>query len=406
MAATILFLPDLDEGHIFPTIGLAQRLEDHGYEVIYLTIEDNKAYLDEYGFESEVVFREIYPYGWRFSTSYGGEVNDSIACLHLLPLLQGELDEIIQRRCPDLLIISFFLPVEALLLHYKYRLPQIMITSFLREPFKSPFNNCLETVMKIAASSPGVLDEMITGLLSTGVEANSLQELAAPLQQIPELITCPEILDFPGMEFPGNVFHIEPSVRQVTLSRQRLRVPAGKKIILASFGSQVSMYRQMNELFIARMLEVMKLPEAEEWHLFLGIGREADPAQCAAGVTDNVTILNWLPMPELLEHSALALIHGGLGAIKECISFRVPMVIFPITAEQVLNSERIIFHRLGASGRIDMLKAPEIAHLMTDILMNEDIREQLDSMSREFRRREEAGAGVEIITRLINNSIA
>jgi len=52
----------------------------------------------------------------------------------------------------------------------------------------------------------------------------------------------------------------------------------------------------------------------------------------------------------LLSGASLAVLHGGLGGIKESILAGVPMLLVPFVFDQRPNAERIAFHGLGGHG--------------------------------------------------------
>ncbi|KAI9062595.1 glycosyltransferase family 1 protein [Trametes sanguinea] len=54
----------------------------------------------------------------------------------------------------------------------------------------------------------------------------------------------------------------------------------------------------------------------------------------------NVFLGNWLPQQAILDHPALGwcLTHGGHNTVLECIHFKVPMILWPITVDQSTNA--------------------------------------------------------------------
>ena len=60
----VLFFPDFEAGHVYPTFKMAQNLKKQGYRVAYIGIADVMKRVDKEGFENYVVFDEFYPEGY------------------------------------------------------------------------------------------------------------------------------------------------------------------------------------------------------------------------------------------------------------------------------------------------------------------------------------------------------
>lgn len=62
----------------------------------------------------------------------------------------------------------------------------------------------------------------------------------------------------------------------------------------------------------------------------------------------NVHLHDWLPQAAALKYADVAVIAGGLGTVKECISAGVPMlVIAPSHADKPGNAARVEYHNIG-----------------------------------------------------------
>lgn len=405
--ANIAIISDLDEGHLFPSFGLSGILRQEGHEVFYLTTPDNLPYLDEHGFQGEAIFREQYPAGYKKKQKTNEQSDHSPEWEHLYLLAEGELDEIIHRRNPDLLVISYFLPIETLLLHYKYGIPQVIYTTFLREPFKTPFNNCIETILRLSSTEPRLAERLIAWFEKNEIAFSSLLELAEPLKQMSEIVTCPRELDFPDLEFERTVSHIGPPLRHPGDKTDSLTIPTDKTILYGSFGSQTSfILREKASQFIGKLLEVMRSPAAEGWHLFLCVGDIIDAGDYARLAGSNVTMMKWVPQIEILKHASLTLTHGGLGTIRECIHFEVPMIIFPVINDAFANGDRVEFHRLGKTRDLDATSAPAIAALIAETLADLQIRENIRIMKRKFIQNGVDIASSAMVRQIIGNSLA
>ncbi|XP_070491429.1 UDP-glucosyltransferase 2-like [Chironomus tepperi] len=66
-------------------------------------------------------------------------------------------------------------------------------------------------------------------------------------------------------------------------------------------------------------------------------------------VPDNVKIVSWLPLADVLAHPNVKLLifHGGIFTLYEAIDRLVPMIIFPLTYDQPVNARMAIDKGIG-----------------------------------------------------------
>jgi MGT family glycosyltransferase len=88
---------------------------------------------------------------------------------------------------------------------------------------------------------------------------------------------------------------------------------------------------------------------------------------------ENVMVRGWVPQLAVLAKSRLMITHGGLGSIKECVQFRVPMVVFPVEFDQPGNAARVVFHRLGLRGDMRRATPEAIRELLDHAMTNRNV---------------------------------
>lgn len=162
--------------------------------------------------------------------------------------------------------------------------------------------------------------------------------------KLPILVMLPAALNLPVAPYPGQQF-IGPMVLRDRPDRPfdpaiLKRFAAGKRRVMMAFGTLV---RPGGPLIDAVLQAARDNPD---WQL-LGLLRDA------ADVTDlppNVTLVPWAPQREVLEHTDIAIIHGGAASVLECIETEVPMIVYPKATDQCGNAARVVFHGLGRQG--------------------------------------------------------
>lgn len=404
--AKIAFFPDLEEGHLFPTFGLARSLADRGHDVHYIGIIQNREPVLKFGFSYHVIFEEQYPeeYIKNLKANFREGPDYDIIMDHI-PLLIDDslvLDDIMDKIQPDILISTHFIPLETLIFHYRYNIPQVILNPIISEPADSLVTGCANQYMRLPSQI--ALEVMNFCNKKKGRVFERIPDMFAPLLEIPELILCPREVVLPQWEYSGNVHFIEPSIRKDALldgsSTLSLDIPEGKQVIYSSLGSQAFRFKTSAKRFYSTMLEVMRANEDKDWHVVLAIDSKFQIEDFGV-IPGNVTMLNWAPQIEVLKISSLAITHGGLGTIKECIFFGVPMIVIPLGRDQFDNAKHIRHHKLGIEIDMDNLTANELETDIHHLLTGSTIQKSVGKMKALFREKEEAQIGAKFIEGLI-----
>ena len=300
--------------------------------------------------------------------------------IHIHSLLEDKttLDDIIAKIKPDVLITSVFILLETLIFHYRYRIPQVVLSPMIRHTG----TDMASSVVSIYFGLPA---ELAFALMTFFNKANGkpfekLPDIITPMAHMPELTLCPEEFLMPKDQFPENVFFIEASIRKDALSAapsgQLPAIPDGKKIIFASLGSQAFRFKAEGKGFYQKMLEVMRGNLDKDWYAVLAVGSEF-PVEEFGEIPANVAMLTWAPQIEVLNIASLAITHGGLGTVKECIFFGVPMIALPLGRDQFRNAEHIRHHKLGLELDVKNFTADELGNAITHVLTDESIEENI-----------------------------
>jgi len=403
----IAFLMDFEEGHLFPSFGLARALKGLGHTICYIGILDNEELITSQGFDFFPVFRELYPKGFmesnRLLTANRGFEKATSSKRHIIDSMDKAIASFLIEKTPSLLIVSCFLQVEALILFYKFNITPVIFTTFLKEAGTDLASRCIEEIMEMEGDEILLL---IDFLKEQGTEINSLAELVSPMNGFPELVACPAELEIDRPASRQNVHYLGPSIDRIespaSLSSLQ-EMDAGKPLIFASMGSQTAAYGEVSNRVFRALLNVMKRPDMHSLHLALSTGGSEDKGNLPP-VPPNVTIARWLPQVEVLKVASLAIIHGGLGTVKECIYHGVPMVVLPVTRDQPSNAKRVEYHRLGAFIPLDRLTEDNLHSAMLAVLQSDDIRQSVVRMKRVFRQREISDDGTAVINELLTRA--
>ena len=435
--ATIAITTLPEEGHLIPSFKLARTLQAQGHRVYYIGLIDFERHVTEQGLEFVPFLTEPFPAGTRQQQNvtlatkkglaYIKEASQTRFYQEMCRLAQPDNDELARLfagRWPQLWIVDTFLAPLALAA-YRLQIPTMQLGVNFNLPQGANYPPVVTDI--IPDSTPasrskvktawGIsrLTRKITGALigfnfdkalkqvaaacgypTEDVQAAAMYPRLRPSAALPELVLCPQIFDFPrtGADLEG-LHYIEASV---DLQRKANdfpweRIDAAKTLVFCTLGSQSHIYAHSRRLFQAAIDAVAQRPD---WQLVMAVGRQIDPASFER-VPANAVIVPWAPHAEMLQRAAVMINQGGLGTIKECIFFGVPMLVFPITRDQPGLAARVVYHEIGLRGSMRKATSDDLLEMLTLVLADTSFSERVAAMSDVFHSAEEAGAGLALI---------
>jgi zeaxanthin glucosyltransferase len=402
--ALIVFFMDLEEGHIIPTFWLADSLKKRGHEILYLSIPDNEKIVRQQGFGFYPVLEDIYPLG--FAQIYKNRNTPGYQDVyqkrnHMPGIIGGSFTGFFKKFTPGLVIVSSFLPVESLLIYYRFKIRPVLFNPMIRPPDLSMVEQCTNAVLSLPADMLSTLNDFIDEL---GTKFTSLGEFIRPVGTFCELIACSREFDIRDRTLKDNIHYIGPSIRNEEGLENKFyieQIQKGKKIIYASLGSQSVIYGDVCDLFFSRMVNVMKHEDMRDFHLILSTGPYFDMEKLE-GIPENVTVSAWFPQIDVLKIASLVITHGGLGTVKESIYFGVPMIVLPLTRrDQPYNANLVEQHKLGIRGKMENIEEETMISHIKYVINSKDISDSMDNMKRIFREAGDSQHGAYIIERLL-----
>ena len=429
-----------EEGHLFPSFKLARLLCSRGHEVVYVGLADFAPLVQAQGFAFVPILTDEFPIGTRpaqverLKTARGiaylreyGQIRFFNAVGRLGCDDDGEIAALLEQHQPDLFIIDAFMSPLALRVHAA-GVPVVMLSININMPPAENYPSTMSAFVPqatarsrrtIAASwrSGSLLVNTASRLLGFNyvgdlkravakwqldpaiIIQNTLLPKLKACETMPELILCPREFDFPrpvGGD-PG-VHYVEPLVDTERVSGEFpwQALDPSKKLVFCTLGSQSHMYPKALPFFQA-VIDAMRA--APDCQLVLAIGRSLDPAGFTE-VPTNAVIVQWVPHTEMLRRAALMIQHGGLGTVKECIFFDVPMLVYPVSRDQPGYAARVVYHGLGILGDIKRFDSNSIgAHIRT-LLADPRYKTNVTAMGTHFRAAEQELRGLAIIEAL------
>ena len=151
---------------------------------------------------------------------------------------------------------------------------------------------------------------------------------------------------------------------------------AGRPLVYASLGT----FWSADKDFLRRIIAVFE--RRQDWDLVLGLGGTLEP-EALGSAPDNVLLLPYAPQLEILKSADLAITHGGIGTINECLLHRVPMVVYSTGfVDQHGCAARVAHHGVGVVGDKDADEVETIEKKISQALEDPELRQRVEAMGR------------------------
>jgi MGT family glycosyltransferase len=230
-----------------------------------------------------------------------------------------------------------------------------------------------------------------------------MDDIAARLLAFREVILCPVDLEVAAErhDHEPDVHYAEASVDLERKSERAFPwdlLDPKRKLLYVSLGSQTyrsdrdritAFLRATGEAFVGR----------EDWQVVIATGGLLRAEELAA--PSGILVFGWAPQLDLLRQARVAVTHGGLGTVKECIFFGVPMVVFPLSHDQPDNARRVVHHGLGTRGDLGAF-SPETIYSLVLSADHPAVHANVERMQRRFLEVEESGSACRLIEEVLS----
>ena len=200
--ADVIILTDFEEGHIFPTFKMAKNLVENGVSVCYVGVRNIMNYVENQGFEYEIILEDMFPQEGKGSSNSMAEAQ-VLSQQFYQGLMDGVLDTLFDKLKPKVLLTSYFIKLEALILAYKYDIPQIVYHLMLppyveAKPLSFPAlvkEICVKSFAELSGETPNKIIEFI---LKHRPSIKNLSDITAPFDEMGHFVLCPQALRIRG----------------------------------------------------------------------------------------------------------------------------------------------------------------------------------------------------------------
>jgi UDP:flavonoid glycosyltransferase YjiC (YdhE family) len=418
-----LFIPASIRSHIVPTLYVAELLASE-YDVFYAVTDPVLAAI-----VSENGFTPVLNSAWRvaigmeprFLASQGRGTGfwPVIQAVHANELYwqrKRELDELLDRVKPAVVIIDIFSSTDFLVLYHHratvqllfcnpmpstYRIGNLPIVSEANWSSTSPPTNTLPTFnWRNALRNPGaelyqaaMRYQVVRLAQLVGLRAEH-ELVDTPFTRlftnVPELILAPLEFELSSKVRKPHQHYLGLCIRETRtdteldeeFERQWAKLlerqQTGQRLIYCSFGTFYTGSNKALLNFITNLLgAISAVPDVQ---LICSVnGLVVETLQTTYAALPNVHFFRRVPQLVVLKSTAVHITHGGLGSIKESIRYGVPMLVYPLDLhyDQPGNSLKIEYHGLGLRGDFNWERAATLKEKLIRLLNDATFQDNL-----------------------------
>jgi MGT family glycosyltransferase len=234
-----------------------------------------------------------------------------------------------------------------------------------------------------------------------------MRDIVLPLDKMPHITLCPSVFNLQPISLRALDTYIGPCIRRHAIDADAVsyREKAGnRKLIYACMGSQINVYPQKVRQFFKAVIDCMSKPEMNSFYLVLSAGG-SNLIQDNPSLPPNMDVVKWVSQISLLQVADLAVIHGGLGSVKECIYQGIPMIIIPMVRDQFDNADRVVKHGLGEQLNIEALSPEKLCALLLKIAASGAVKERVSAMQQVFRTEEDKKSEIPFLANLLGTPV-
>jgi UDP:flavonoid glycosyltransferase YjiC (YdhE family) len=220
-----------------------------------------------------------------------------------------------------------------------------------------------------------------------------------------DLVLCPEELELPRLRASTQGrYYCEPSLftRRSKRSTPSSHSRPDSCLIYCSFGTQSMAYDGAAEVLDA----VVNAFDGRASIRLIVAGNHLTAHLRTKVRGRNVHIYRTVDQFNTLAKATLAIVHGGLGSVKEAVYQGVPMLVIPFAFDQMPNAERVAAHELGVAIRPCDVTSRHLHEATRDMLSSMPISSRMAAMQARFHEAEaERQAYKHIVERLNETSM-
>ena len=429
MKKRALFIPASIRSHVLPSFFLADILSED-FDITYaVTTKILEESVLENGFQSIIISGNKAGVGLeaRFIQEQGERVTffrlmKSYLSHEIYWKRKKELDELVEKLEPDVIIMDVFSSTDFLVLHHHrhlklmffnpmpstYRIEDYPIVSEgvwlknLDSTEKKEKNNWLDFIKspKNAVMNWVVKNQMKNLMKISQVSENQNlveNKFTISFNNVPELLLLPLEFEFSPKvkkEYQYYLGLCQREARKDTELDEKFEAQwqnilaqkqQGYRIIYCSFGTFYEGSDKVLLQFVERLINVVE--KLNEILLIISVNSLVSQTILSKMKCSSTFFFTKVPQLEVLKFSDLFITHGGMGSIKESIEYEVPMIVYPLDPlyDQNGNALKVEYHKIGLRGKFYKETDFELENKIKEVLENDFFKKSIKAFSRNVK---------------------
>ncbi len=174
-----------------------------------------------------------------------------------------------------------------------------------------------------------------------------------------------------------------------------LSKPTQRRRIYVGFGSVFT----GDPAFLLRLFGVVE--RRPDWELIVSLSGRVDRAALGT-LPERIHVFDWVPQLRVLECVDVAITHGGINTIDECVLHSVPMLIYcGFETDMAGNTARVVHHGIGLAGDRKQDDVETICGRLDRLLKEPSFAENIERMCRSYTAYGERKAAENTVSALL-----
>lgn len=431
-APAVFFLLCPERSAFNASFTLAERLKEHGYDVVYLGTPDFEEYVTAQGLGYESFSMEPNPRpkvlgrAWPASIRRWYErrqafLNHERGCKQIIE----RAERLVKQRRPVLMLVDPLVSWRSEL-PYRCGISSIGVNATMATtldvripPVFSELmpgrENSAGTMLRNAAAwakcllpnwcrrfrnekiyplTLGLLPRRSPVSMVKGYGARVLWGEYGPWLDLPELVLSVRELEFPrsaevrARTYVGSCIHLPRTDGRFDWQG----IDSEKPLVYCSLGTYSQAYPNAKRFFMS-VVEALKRKEGLQGIVQIGNAAEIDEF---GALPDRIRLVKFVPQLEVLQRARAFVTHGGPSSIREAIYFGVPTIVLPCWYDQLGNGARVVYHGLGVRADIATITTEAMSALLDEIMDERFIHANV-RMQKHFHDQLRCQAGIELV---------
>lgn len=356
-------------GHTNPTLGLVKELTQAGHQIFYFSFEMFREKIEQAG--AQFIGCDAYDFEMEDKENADRVGKDKVFATELLVSSTLALDEMTTRMVEEIkpdIIVSDSVAYWGKLVAMKHNIPFVSsTTTFAFNKYSAKYmSESPWDIARMVFSMPKI-NKQIKRLRDKGYPVKGLLDIVQNDNDTNTIVYTSEYFQPRSDTFSDRYHFIGPSIREIKEPYEK----TAEKTVYVSMGTVVK-----NPKFYRNCINALG---KTDWQVIVSMGTNTEHF---SDVPANIQIHESVDQMAVLSIADAFITHCGMNSASEGLYFKVPLVLFPQTAEQGAVAKRA--EELGAGLMLDSISEDDIISTLEKALYDPSYKSGAEKVSESF----------------------